>query len=165
MNRTTNHHFLLHIAIRVSAMIALVILVLWYRTPVDRSSGFEMAQLLTVPAGESSKTTPGSAPDAVSASMFDVELWHTPVVAQPIKVKPIAKPAPLKLQLIAIIADERSGREAAVLYDPEHDEMRRVHIGSQIGGLDVREITQDAVELSNGTRSQRIKLETLEIEQ
>ncbi|MBO6740744.1 MAG: hypothetical protein JJ916_12905 [Phycisphaerales bacterium] len=107
-------------------------------------------------------TTPESGGVMVSESMFQLELWHTPVVAQAEKVEPIVKPTPLKVQLIAIISDAISGRDAAVMYDPDRDEIRSVYVGSQIGGHDVSEITQDAVELANGARSQRIKLETVE---
>jgi hypothetical protein len=162
MNRFTSHHLLLHVAIRTGVFIVLLIAALWYRTPADHDVDFESGKTPPVPAAQSVHTTPESGGVMVSESMFQVELWHTPVVTQAEKVEPIVKPTPLRVQLIAIIEDENSGRDAAVMYDPDRDEIRSVYVGSQIGGHDVREITQDAVELGNGARSQRIKLETLE---
>ncbi len=162
MNRFANHHLLLHIAIRTGAFILLLFAALWYQTPADHVSDFDTGKTHSVPGEQSVNTTPESGGVMVSESMFQLELWHTPVVAQAEKVEPIVKPTPLKVQLIAIISDAISGRDAAVMYDPDRDEIRSVYVGSQIGGHDVSEITQDAVELANGARSQRIKLETVE---
>ncbi len=161
MSRFANH-LLLHIAIRTGAFILLLFAALWYQTPADHVSDFDTGKTHSVPGEQSVNTTPESGGVMVSESMFQLELWHTPVVAQAEKVEPIVKPTPLKVQLIAIISDAISGRDAAVMYDPDRDEIRSVYVGSQIGGHDVSEITQDAVELANGARSQRIKLETVE---
>ncbi|MFG0312684.1 MAG: hypothetical protein ACF8LL_00655, partial [Phycisphaerales bacterium] len=130
MNRFTNRHQLLHTAIRAGALIVALIALLWFRKPVDHVSDFDMGLAVPMPADKAANTMPESVESTVSESMFQIELWHTPVVAPPAKVEPVVRSTPLRVQLIAIIAEERSGHGAAVMFDPDRDELRSVRIGS-----------------------------------
>lgn len=89
----------------------------------------------------------------LDASVFSVRLWNPPpVTASATGATPPPPPpaAPLKLQLIGIVADPAAeeGKPPllrAALYDPDTDRLYVVAAGEMIGQHRVQEITDQAV--------------------
>jgi len=166
VSRMSNQHLVLHTGIRIGLTILLVAVLFWsFMANPDELQEFELEAVLQPAISEPAAKMSEIDQRSISASMFDVELWHTPEVAEPVVEKPAPQPTRVSLQLMAITRaskDEQQQGRTAVIYDPDNDQIHSVRAGEKIGAYSVGQISDSSVELTDGRRVARLELELLE---
>lgn len=118
------------------------------------------APRLTLPAmGESPAPAEPEPPAALDLAAFSTPLWVAPPPPpQPPPPPPPPPPLPpLKIQLIAIVAEPGNARSVLV-YDPEADRLLTLRAGDAIAGRTVEQIAGDAVRFKEGASTRTITL-------
>lgn len=92
---------------------------------------------------------------ALDTGVFSTPLWVAPP-APPAAPTPPPPPPPLpafKLQLIAIVRDgsDPDAPRSVLMYDPDADRLVTLRPGDQIAGRRIERITQNSVEIREGT--------------
>lgn len=162
----SNQHLVLHTGIRIVIAVLLVAVVFWsFTANPDELEEFNIDAVLQPADSEPAAKMSEIDQRSIGALMFDVELWHTPEVVEPVVEKPAPQPARVSLQLMAITKvsniEQQQGR-TAVIYDPDNDQVHSVRVGEKIGSYSVEQISDSTVELTDGRRIARLELELLE---
>jgi len=146
-------------AIAVAALIAAGLYAFWplHAGPIPNEASPENERKLAAAALESPARS-------VSRNDFDLTLWAEPRVAEA-PPEPEARPAaaPMKLELLAIISSSGENGESptysAAIFDPDAFEVRIVTAGEEVGGFQVRHVTERRVELDRLGRTHELAME------
>jgi len=99
----------------------------------------------------------------LSAEAFKVALWHAPTPPEQPKSTVAQRSTRVAFQLLAISTSMNEADKPVkyiVLYDPNEDKVHTLSIGQSINGYTVSNIQDDAVSLSQGTKTVRLELES-----
>ena len=119
--------------------------------------------------GAIEKVTSRTSEDAIAAAsavrnidpnVFDVALWTpppAPVAKDVVAVAP--PPPPIKFQLLGISGEGTNDSPLrAALYDPDTDRVILIGQGEKLSSFTVQILTNEAIELVDGTRVERLSL-------
>jgi hypothetical protein len=136
----------------IAAAAATVTCGTWALWPL-RTEPFSVPSII----GNRGESSP-SAAVALDMTPFHAPLWVAPP-APPPPPPAAALPAPLKLQLIAILRDGDAGYRAA-LYDPDTDKLTIVGTGDSIAGRTIERIGAADLSLKVGGLTRTLSLRT-----
>ncbi len=146
----------LHRVLRVSALLAVVGVLVWAFMPFHAQviSGVDM---INESAAESrSESEPQVIP--VDAEVFDFVLWDVPPVPKRSEVKPRV-PKPITLELLAI-SGGRDAERSVVMYDSQDDIVYTLDVGESIREFTVSEIFSDSITITVGSQVHRLTLDS-----